>query len=266
MHTALRVVALFCFAARAFAADYEMRLLPITVRDLPGAFQTTWSTRAFGIHEADNVLVRGFDWGHVGPPPIRTSAGEAYEARVYSTDATEPPGSVVYVPREVSSQVHLVSAVVNGADEVYLPVVPENAFTTAQQYFTGVFPGGGERLMLRAYSLDFDRPDASVRVQITAREVELPILPPIRVIRDVVFPLRAVQQTIVHGDESGQPELFKIRPLAVQVDLDELLRGIELPPGPVTIIVTPAAEGIRTWSFVSETHNDSQRVQLILPQ
>ncbi len=258
MKTLVSAVILTIACSQVAAQEFERRLLPITVRDVAGALGSTWRTTPVGINEVSTALVRGlFYLDPRFPPP----AGIPWsgEGITYDTNAGEPPGSIVYVPREHASavhmSVHLRQSGPAGSDEIELPVIPENEFGESPIYFLWLQNSPDERSHLRVYSLDLEQPAPAVRIQILALHQQLGWL----VRYDQVVSLR-IQQRM-----SGWPQPLPVRPWAAEMLLDPAMESTGL-AGPYTIIVTPDPAGLRIWAFVSETHNQTQRVQLVMPR
>jgi hypothetical protein len=242
----------------AFGAEYERWLLPLATNSQSGLLGSSWSTGVYGTHTGEGILVRGFDYR---VPFFAPSEGMLYTPIPFFTEPGEPPGSILYVPKETVEHVHLTARLgQRGAgrqDLTSLPVVPERNFVAGTLYFLGLDKQVDERLMLRVYSLDLDRSDAAVRVRIEAPVDEFPRR---ETIFDAEVPLVVRQRmTSLFG------EVFAVRPLAVEIPLDEPLQRAK-GEGRIVITVAPAVQGLRIWGFISETDNATNRVQLITPQ
>jgi hypothetical protein len=147
---------------------YERRLIPIAVSDLHGAFGSVWSTVVYVVQEGTGRVIIGPDYvglpiafgnslPHVlGPPPTQN----------------EPPGSIFYVPKVAAEGIHISARLLQkGSDppeEVTIPVVSEDEFVNGTRYFSNFRNSRNERVHLRVYSLDLERPDASVRIRVQA--------------------------------------------------------------------------------------------------
>lgn len=226
--------------------EFERRLVPISVNDAPGAEGTRWTSRAEGFRERDGVLVLGLNYVNIVLPGPAGHFGGSF----FPTSPGEPPGSIVYVPREHAAEIHLVADLYQSggliSDKVSLPVVPEGDFFDRPIYFIGLEDNPAERTHLRIYSLDLDQPSVDVRLTITGRGDFGHWM----TLFDEILPLA------VHQRMSLWPYHIplRIRPWAAEISLDSLLQP------------TPETPGTRIWAFVSETDSHTQRVQLALPQ
>jgi hypothetical protein len=255
MKTVLVSLALVFASQQTAAQEFERRLIPITVKQAQGLFGTLWTTNLFGFNDEDGVLVRGL--AYFGPT-LAPSPGP-WNPTPFYTEEYETPGTILYVPREHAAKVHIDASVVQeslaGKDELNIPVVPESEFSDAPSYFLGIMDNKDERTHLRIYSLDLEKTRATVRVQIMARDA----LRRWDVRYETTLDLDVVQRL------SLWPEKLPVRPLSAQIALDPLLEatGYE---GPYIVIVKPETDGLRTWALISETDNESQRIQVVVPQ
>jgi hypothetical protein len=257
------LIAVFLLISRPVVAqEFERRLVPVTVRDVPGMFGTTWTTLLEGMNEHDNVLIRGLNYFG---PTLAPVADIPWVAPQHSTSPGDPPGSIIYVPREHADAVHVAvtlrQASSSGTDHIPIPAIRESEFSDSPVFFTGLRREKNERTHLRIYSLDLDKEKAAVRVQV----IGLGSSGYWSTRYDAVVPL-GVKQTI-----SGWPQPLPVRPWAAELLLDPLLdqsliasSGNE--PVQYGVIVSPVTPALRIWALLSETHNETQRVQIALPQ
>jgi hypothetical protein len=242
-------------ASLASGQELDRWLVPIAVQDFPGLFGTRWTTTFLGLNDRNGILVRGLNY--LGPT-LTPAADLPWNPPLRPTTPGEPPGSILYIPTEDRSAVHisanLVQSSAAGQDQVSVPIVPESSFADHAIHFLGLQDSAEERSHLRVYSLDLEKATAAVRVQIMARSANNWV-----VAHQVVIDLNVVQ----HFTE--WPGQFAMRPWAAEVALDPLFESTSL-PGPYIVTVTPVTFGLRFWGIVSETHNHSQHVQIMLPQ
>jgi hypothetical protein len=241
------------------AAEYERRLIPVTVVLAPGAFGTTWTTRVAAVQE----LETGVDIiGDTNAMP--GSVGRSQPYRLFPPPSeNEPPGSILYVPKEAADQVHISARIVRtgggATEETVLPIVSEDEFVAHTLYFLQLTKSAHERLHLRGYSFDLDHPSPIVRIRVQA--TWLGSTEGWTFVYDQLHTLN-VQQKEVTPSVGG--ETFALRPLAIDFPLDPILRS--LPEGAeVAVSLLPATPGLRIWGMVSETNNVTQRVRIALP-
>jgi hypothetical protein len=224
-------------------------------------FGTTWTTLLEGMNERGNILVRGLNYFG---PTLAPAADNPWRGPQHFTSPGEPPGSIIYVPQEHADAVHVTVALrqasPSATDHISIPVVRESEFSDSPLFFIGLRREKDERTHLRVYSLDLDKEAPAVRVQIIGRE-----LGAFTPRYDAVVPL-AVKQTI-----SGWPQPLPVRPWAAELLLDPLLDQSSVVPSdaeqsPYIVVVSPVTSGLRIWALLSETHNETQRVQVALPQ
>ncbi|HEX2836062.1 MAG TPA: hypothetical protein VHW00_23860 [Thermoanaerobaculia bacterium] len=258
----IRIWALFLLCGvglHAGAIDYERRLIPIAAGPTPGAFGTIWATNTMAVGESSTEI----EIVGVLPTRIPPGYGHSYPGNVaLPTSVNEPPGTILYIPGDASGALHISAELEERqltGTATQLPVVKEHEFLARTRYFLHLEKRAGARIHLRVYSLDLSHVAPNVRIRIQANT--LPSSNPWIFVYDSVHTLSAKQQTMT--DVAGTITVA-IRPLAIELPLDALLRdvpdGVEL-----AVSVVPASEDLKIWAMVSETDNASQRVSLRTP-
>jgi hypothetical protein len=255
----LLMLAMTSFVTPAMAGEYERRLIPLTVVLAPGAFATTWTTRVAAVQELETAVEILGD-----TPDMPGSVGRSQPYRLFPLPSVnEPPGSILYVPRDAAGQVHVSARVVRTgegvSEETVLPVVSEDEFVDRTLYFLQLTAKAEERIHLRAYSLDVTHPEPFVRVRVQATWTGS--RDGWAVVYDQLHALTAQQKQTSPG---AGGETYPLRPLSVELSLEPVLRN--LPEGAeLAVSVRPVAEGLRIWALLSETNNATQRVRVALP-
>ncbi|MDB4982496.1 MAG: hypothetical protein JWM82_3248 [Myxococcales bacterium] len=240
----------------------DRALLPITVRDLPGAFGTRWTTDLwFKIDgNARIAYVPSLPISFCDPPCpdlFVYDPDTSFVRDFYRTHATEPPGMLIYIDRATAATQHFSLRLqeTTGAirmEALQLPVVPESDFRGDGIQILGIPAKSSTRAMLRVYGID---PDLLGDVRVRAfRETESV---PQALVFDRTVSLRVMQVVHLVGE---QP--FKLRPPAAELNLADLV-----PAGMdgVRLELTPLTAGLRIWGFVSLTDNVTQQVALRTP-
>jgi hypothetical protein len=235
---------------------YERRLIPITASNVPGPFGTKWSTLVWVVQEGEGGRLIG------GPEyvglPVGGGNSNPYGLSPPPT-GNEPPGGIMYVPREAAALIHISARLYEHgslpAQEIPLPVVTEDEVVNQTRYFAGLANNSSERVHLRVYSLDLDRPNAAVQVRVQAQ-----LSGGTRFIYDQEYPLQVQQR---YTSLFGREPFFPIRPLAVEVLLDPILR--QAPDGVEIAVSVKPVDDLRVWAVLSETNMVTQRVRVSLP-
>jgi len=219
------------------------------------------------MNERNGVLVYGLNYIS---PVLAMPAGIPWRGSFIVTNAGEYPGSgrgsgeypgsILYVPQEHAGSVRMVDILrqsgTGNEDEVALPIVPEREFSAGQRYFLGLRNDEDERSHLRVYSLDIEKAVLDIRVQILVQAQHSWIIG-----HDQITRLGLKQRTSLWPYTVPLP----VRPWATEILLDPLMEGTGF-AGPYVILVSPVTVDARIWAFVSETHNHTQRIQLIYAQ
>lgn len=245
-------------ATLAGAAEYERRLIPVTVQ-APGGYGTFWSTRATAVQE----LEEGSEIIGDMTMDLPSGIGGSQPYRIFPPlSENEPPGAIMHVRKEFAHAIHISARLeqVGSAQpqEIHIPVVREKEFEHRTLYFAPLVRRPTRRMHLRVYSLDVERPMAAVRVRIQT---------PLRLtgwtfVYDKVHAL-AVRQRTMTSQEGG--DSLPLRPYALELLLDPLLADIA-PDSEMAVSIVPVDEGLRIWGILSETDNTTQQVRLVFGQ
>lgn len=265
-----RLIALLCCCAvNALAGEpiYERVLVPLHIKDVPGAFGTIWSTeltvRNEGAEEA--LIFRQVCW---------------YECRCGTSDcvlyAPTPPHSIARFVRGADdfdfafpgAFVHVEKA--RAADVAFhlrlyeesrrstefgieVPVVRERDFLTGTTWLVNIPTVTTSRVHLRVYGLESPSGTAEVRLRIYAD--------------DAVEPRYEQTLTITPAPFEGR--------IPAPGDHDAIVPGIVvLPLSPdmtgdaktIRVSVEPLTPGLSYWLMASITSNVTQNVTLVTPQ
>ncbi|HEX6642923.1 MAG TPA: hypothetical protein VF215_17535 [Thermoanaerobaculia bacterium] len=226
-------------------------LLPLIGPDVPGAGGALWRTEVTGFIESDTPIEVRPDFCEfvlICPPvvqPLRTPfdvyghgvagfVGAGLGQFVYLREADEPK-------LHLNARVYDVSRTAETAGSE-IPIVREHDFTHGTISLLGIPVATQFRHTLRVYDLD-GRDGAQVAIRIYANEETTPRL---SVTRTLTAP-----DTVTIGDRP-------IFPATTQFEIGQLvsLTGIET----LRVDVEPLDDGLRIWSFVSVTNNDTHHV------
>lgn len=238
----------------------ERVLLPITVRSLPGAYGTSWTTDLWVRVATDDQpvfiaplfrYVPGCESPCTVGPNGPTLAPYAYPIDFYPTRPGETSGSLMYLQSALSDDVHLSLRLTNGTGSgpTELPVVRERFFTNKTVHILGVPLGTSSRATLRVYGVDPDRL-GSVRVQVFSEDPQNTLL------LDTVLSLSATQVFSTNAEWN-----LPLRPPEGEMSLT----GISQTTRGARIEISAIDPGLRIWGFVSITDNATQTVSLRTP-
>ncbi|HYC88745.1 MAG TPA: hypothetical protein VEO54_06005 [Thermoanaerobaculia bacterium] len=246
--------------AGAQAVEREVLLLPILSEPLPGAFGALWRTDVWFMRTSElasiaPVVDRNCLPPRCGPPPPPLPQPfEAVQPPLYRTRGGEPPGVLLYVPKNAVRDVILNVRVVDTSrqdltDGVVIPVVKE-ADLTASVHLLNVGVTPHSRIMLRVYA-PF-APDLS-RVRVRVYSIPLP---------DQLV----LEQEIALGRAVTDPLPNWTLPI-VPASAELSLPLPQLAPGrtPLRIEVTPVSPGLRLWAFASVTNNITNEITIVTP-
>lgn len=258
----LAVMALVAFASvtlRGEETQFERRLVPIAVSSVAGAYTTQWASQIFGVNDRPSIRVYGFlEVGLIFPSP----AGVIWSQAFVDSRAGEPPGCIIYVPRDDAAAVHMTVRLdqtgAGSADAVTLPVVQESEFRESSLNFLALRTSSRERAHLRIYSLDLQASAVDVLVRVVAKNDRFEWKEAHRSI--VSLDVRQITVSSPYGFSGPS------RPWAAEIALAPILDQVLQASREYSVIVTPLTPGTRIWAFVSEVDSDTQRVQVILPQ
>lgn len=249
----------FCAAPVLGQVHHIRALLPITVEQQVGRFDSRWQTEITALHEVSELVVFGFDYrtdcpGPCGLPPIPIQ-GVPAPFDFYETEPGTPPGVLLHVAASKRDAVHITSRLkeLSNGTSVQVPVVWEDDLREAPQYFLDVPYLFARRLTLRIYSLEVERESANAEVRVVLRDREG------NVAMNSVFTLRlsAKQRVTNYGS-------VPIRPLAAEFPLVPQTLNVQT-EGALTVTIYPS-DGAMLWSFISDTSNEDQDTSLIFPQ
>jgi hypothetical protein len=258
------ILIVFSYCSFLFAApvpsSFKRVLLPVTVRNWPGAFATTWRSdlryvfydeRGHGIWPQ---LLAPVDC----PEPCTISAdlvvyqpGFPSTFGFISTTGSELPGSLLYVARDDFGLILLLTETATG-DTVQLPVVRERDTFTGQFSLADLPTSARQRLALRIYNIDPELP-ARVRLRFFGSGSS-------RILAEREVALSVVTHTVTVGPYTGQirPAVAQIADLANEFPILATSERIH-------IEITPLTTGTRIWAFASITDNVIQHVTLRTP-
>jgi len=260
----LLAAAVWSLPAFAQLPQYDRLLLPITVREIPGAFGSVWNTELWlrVTTPLSSISINPYiSAGDACDPPcgggVVTPDNPLYSFPLgfYRTHPGETSGSLLYITKGKIDNVHVSLRLSNGmagSDPVELPVVPERLFTADPLYILGIPLRSSARAMVRVYGIDPDML-GSVRVKAFA---ESPTGSANTVVLDTVVPLTVTQQFTRGVDP------LPLRPSVAELNLSALIQSA-FPL--VRLEITPVEPGLRLWAFVSVTDNDRQTVVLRTP-
>ncbi len=239
------------------AQNWRRFLLPVTATNIPGANGSLWKSDI-------TALIRSESQIEITPGPCDhiivlcpgVPLNTPFDGSVFVNDLTAPGGQFVYV-RDVNEDAvrfnmrvyDLARTTETAGAEV--PIVREDEFTTGTISLLGIPSAPQYRHTLRVYEADA-REGARVLIRIWVNDETAPRLAVVRTLE--VSPINT-QVT---------PALLPSHPGYLQLDLRQLLNlpGRDL----LRIEIEPLDPGMRIWSFVSITNNDTHHVTTVTPQ
>jgi hypothetical protein len=240
----------------------ERVLLPVTVRNAPGAFSTIWTTDLWVRIDTggQNVLIAPLLPVTACDPPCPDGFGPvlapySYPIDFYRTHSGETTGSIIYVQRTLSDEVHFSLRLSNGrvnAIPAELPIVRERYFTSNTVHILGIPLTQTSRTLLRVYGID-PQVIGGVRVRVFSEDSGVTNT----LLLDTILPLTVTQTTYTSGLGS-----FPLRPPFAQLAMNAAIGGTFTG---VRVELAPVDPTLRIWGFASVTSNDSQEVKLRTP-
>lgn len=241
----------------------EKFLVPVSVyQPTPGANGSQWTTSLL-VRNKSSIPVRlggvFVDCGGIGScgGAIDLVSGASYE--VLPTLDGGSQASILYVPAGRSADLTFTLRVQDLSRQsqtwgTTVPVVNESQFRPEGVLLLDVPVSASFRNNLRIYEIDGQSPtDVIVRVFAIAPArpniTELP--PPDRLLGETVV-------TLGRGRPDQTPSYAQIANLSEIANVASVSR--------VCIQVVPRTPGVRIWSFVSITNNETQHVTVITPQ
>lgn len=249
------------------ATDYKMFLLPLDTEIVVGANGSRWITETtMLLRSSTNVDVRPelcelpiLDCGFPAPPPPHP-LNEAFAFYVVSPATL---GQYVYVPAAEAHKVHVNtrtydasrSTSTGGAE---IPFVSEDDFSSGTTSLLGIPLEPDHRYTLRVY--DADGRGGRVLIHVYAH---VPFDPPFSGNQEKT-PRKTFVATLVPGAPpyaTTTTALLPIHPATLQIDpIDGIdLEGVER----LRIDIEPLDQGLRLWSFVSITNNETHHVTTV---
>ncbi len=253
------------------AVSYERVLLPVVVKgEVAGALGSRWTTQVSILNNAgQDVDIRGYVTAPRGcpilcnPSPLTRPAIAFYPA--IASPGTVTQGAILLLDRRFSDsvEVHLRVQDISRQSQTWgteVPVVREKGLYQGTLNLLDIPIGAAFRQTLRVYDVDA-RPDAIVRVRFyrvnPAIDTTSEVLDPAP--RDLLVAERTVHLTTEQriGTPSydlGYAEISNVGGLAELQNVDR-----------IRIEVTSLSTGLRFWSLVSVTNNETQHVTIISP-
>ncbi|MDP9361074.1 MAG: hypothetical protein M3P29_06440 [Acidobacteriota bacterium] len=270
--TAIVVASFLCAAAAAGqqSVSYERVLLPVVITSqVPGAFGSQWTTRVSILNNSgQGVDIQGYAGYPRGCPilcgqPI-TLAGITFYPSIAPGAITQ--GAILRIDRRYSDnvEVHLRVQDVSRQSQTWgteVPVVREKGLYQSTMNLLDVPIGAAFRQRLRIYDVDA-RQDARVRVRFyrvnaaidTTTEPFNPQPPPDLLLAERTVQLTTEQRAGTPTNDLGYAEISNVGALPELQNADR-----------IRIEVTSLTTGLRFWSFVSVTNNDTQHVTILSP-
>lgn len=263
MRTLIAIATISCVVATASAqveADFTRILLPVTVRNLPGANGAEWTTDlTISIEPAAGVkLILPLLGPSACDPPcpdltVVPPDDRSFPIDFFRTHSGETAGSFMYVDPTITKQVHLslvVRDAARSATATELPVVTADQFVSENVVLMRVPVNSDSRSTLRVYGYDPGLP-GSVRLRIFAEDGTNTVLV------DQPLSLSVVQRLFLTPSGS-----LRLRPPVSEVNLDSLLTKGQT----VRIQLTPATPGLRIWAFAAIADNLTNEVSVRTPR
>jgi hypothetical protein len=236
-------------------AAWNMRLLPVIGEDIPGSGGTLWRTEVTALINGDTGLVAQptectFANGPCGSPQFPTRQPfNAYEYR-FAGFLQGAVGQFVYVHENADPNVHFNIRVydVSRQEETAgaeVPIPRQDDFTSAPVSIVGIPVAPQYRHTLRIYDRDA-RNGGQVQIRLYANQETTPR---VTLVRPLAVP---------PGARTTTPYNLPTHPGVIQLELGQHmnLAGLES----VRVDIEPIDAGLRLWSFVSVTNNDTHHV------
>ena len=263
------VALLFLTAGRSRAdtlpdIPVERVLLPLTVKNAPGAFGTQWTTELWlrlDTTRPSVFIMPLFARSNCDPPcplPGGPLENASFPVDFFKTAPGELPGSLLYVQQDAIDDLFISLRLLEvsgfySTPTLQLPVVRERDFSSRRIHILGIPGRPGLRGLLRVYGID---PDVTGDVRVAAFREEGGQFN--QLLFDMTVPLTVVQREYAAG-----PFRVRVRPPVAQLDLSWLI------PVDVTLYrleITPVSPGLRIWGFASVTDNATQEIVLRTPR
>ena len=244
----------------AQTVERDVLLVPVLTEPLPGAFGALWRTEVWFMRTSElasiaPVVDRNCLPPRCGPPPPPLPQPfEAVQPPLYRTRAGEPPGVLLYVPKDTSRDVTLNVRVADTSrqgltDGVAIPVVREEELRESVHLLdVGVTPHS--RVMLRVY--DPFAPDFS-RVRVRAWSIAL------------ADQLVLEQEVVLRRAATDAIPNWTLPVVPASAELSLPLPQPASGRTPYRVEVLAASTGLRLWAFASVTNNNTNEVTIVTP-
>jgi hypothetical protein len=253
----LLLALLLCTPAAAIAqrpAEFERVLLPVYNAPMPGAFGSIWTTELWMHNSGDSDAWIRYPECHVSAcaPSFNLRSGSTVQPPI----ARRPAGVLLWIPKERSSSVHFTlraqdvsrQAQTWGTD---IPAVREAEFLTSTAHLLNVPTTEAFRQTLRIYDAE-SRAEAEFLVRIYDQDSNA-------LISERAFKTVGAGNPPPDYGMPGQPGSVEIGPFASIIGIPPTITRVRLE-------VVPLTSGVRFWTFMSVTNNETQHITLITPQ
>lgn len=267
-HTTLIMLAvLFATGIGAQTSEYETILLPVATKPFAGAFGSVWQTEFVVYNDSSrdldpndplDIFPLWSGCGFPGCPPVeKLRAREAQRPRLFLRDQG-PPGLLLHVKRSFVSDLSFNLRVQDLSRQsltwgTEIPVVREAELRTTRIVLMNVPLDSRFRQALRVYD-----PDSR-----TTSTVSVRIYPMIGAASPLVATTLLLQRPSSNDcsviQEKCFPSYAEIQNLPVAFPN---LQGQET----VRVEIESLTPGLRFWSFIAITNNETQHVTTITPQ
>jgi hypothetical protein len=229
-------------------ATWTRILIPVIGPDLPGTNNALWRTEVTALIASDTAIDVE-PYGSLPGPSIPLPLRRPFDVyRQGLAGLNHAVGEFLYVHPSDESKLHLNARVYDASRTAQtagseIPIVRENDFTGAPVSLLGIPVASHYRHTLRVYDLGAQN-GGQVQIRIYANGETTPRFSEIRTLQ-VPQPPRATAAGPQH-------------PGVIQVELGQLtpLAGISS----LRVDVEPVTAGLRLWSFVSVTNNETHHV------
>ncbi len=255
------VVGVHASIGRLQPGQFERMLLPVTVRNLSGAYGSIWSTELWAFAQ-DTTTLRYEPLFPACDPPCEDwndrnelygiPSGNTYEAGILITKPGETPGQYLYLPTDnlgdiqFALRLHELTGI---AQAIQLPVVRQSAFSGTVIRILGVPSRPFTRATLRVYGSD---PDVPGLVKVRIHEE-----PRGDVVFEGTFAVVATQRVFT----TSYGQMIPTKPPVAEIGA---ITATATTPT-VWIEIVPQTPNLRVWAFVSVTDNRTQEVVLRVP-
>ena len=263
--SAVMAVSSVASAEQLELAAFEPMLLPIAVRETPGAHGSLWQS-AFWLMASGDASAGVMPFGPVDrlcelcPPPVPIPlptvpppAGMPFRPALYWSGPSAPPGILFYVSRQDAHRVHLSLQVRDRNSEkpaaTVIPVVRERDLRGDLVSILNVPHSADLRSILRIYDIGRNQ-GGQVRIRFSSSRSEI-------LYETVVsLTLNATTKRDLGID-------FPLHPAYAQMDIPALESRV--PPQEIHVEVFPLSPGLRLWAFVT-TANERNELEIFVPQ